>query len=75
MKVFVQIIDSKYDTYQGGMIDEPIAKGFEIKNAIEHFGSSNVNWVSESETDEFIHKIGKIKDTTKIVSVILKKNT
>ena len=70
MKVYVQVVDTTTGVYQTGMIDEPVRKGFEIKNAIEHFTSSNINWISKTESDEIISKTGKVEGTTKIVSII-----
>ena len=68
MKVFVQIIDLNSGISQYGMIEEPIQKGFEIANAIGHFGE-NINEVErENRTD--LHSFGRVKDTTKVVSVI-----
>ena len=42
MKVFVQIVDKQTGISQYGMIEESIQKGFEIANAIGHFGI-NIN--------------------------------
>lgn len=68
MKVFIQIVDVKTGVYQTGMIDEPIQKGFEIANAIGHFGINinNVDW----ETKTNLNSFGKITGTTKVVSII-----
>lgn len=44
MKVFVQIIDKQTGISQYGMIEESISKGFEIANALGHFGV-NINTV------------------------------
>lgn len=68
MKVFIQIVDVKTGVYQTGMIDEPIQKGFEIANAIGHFGINinNVDW----ETKTNLNSFGKIAGTTKVVSII-----
>ena len=68
MKVFVEIVDLNSGISQYGMIEEPIQKGFEIANAIGHFGV-NINEVEwENRTD--LHSFGRVKDTTKVVSVI-----
>lgn len=68
MKVFVQIIDKNNASYQTCMVEEPIQKGFEIANAIGHFGVNinNVEWLSNN--DEY--KFGKIKETTKVITVV-----
>lgn len=44
MKVFVQIIDKQTGISQYGMIEKSISKGFEIANALGHFGV-NINTV------------------------------
>ena len=68
MKIFVQIVDLNSGIYQTGMIDEPVQKGCEVANAIGHFGV-NINEVEwENRTD--LHSFGKIRNTTKVVSVI-----
>ena len=68
MKVFVEVIDKKTAGYQFGMIEESVQKGFDIANALGHFGIniSTVDWDVNNEC----HKYGKIRDTTKVVSVI-----
>ena len=70
MKVYIQVIDTITGVYQTGMIDEPVQKGYEIKNAIEHFTSSNINWISETEYNKIISKTGKVEGTTKVISII-----
>lgn len=64
MKVFVQIVDTRTAVYQTGMIDEPVAKGVEVDNALLHFGVryNEVIW----ENDNF----GKVEGTSKVVSII-----
>ena len=69
MKVFVQIVDLNSGISQNGMIEEPIQKGFEVANAIGHFGV-NINEV-EWENRSDLHSFGRVKDTTKVVSVII----
>ena len=72
-KVCVQIVDSKTGIYQTGMIEEPVSKGLEVQNAIGHFGVnlSGVEWINDTNVSpEVSCKSGKIKDTTKIVSII-----
>ena len=72
MKVFVGIIDTRTGIYQTGMIDEPIQKGFEIANAVGHFGI-NINEI-EWENRSDLHSFGKVRETMKVVSVITLKN-
>ena len=70
MKVFVQIVDESTGISQHGMIEEPTQKGFEILNAINHFikvGNSEVEW--EYSTPTF--KCGKVKDTSKNISIVI----
>lgn len=74
MKVYLQIVDAKTGIYQTGMIDEPVRKGYEIKNAIEHFGSSEIEWQPDSKIGDITIKSGRIKDTSKVVAVICLKD-
>lgn len=71
MRVYVQVIDSKTGVYQTGVIDEPVKEGFEVQNAISHFG---VNYGHVEWNKSFINNaqvmFGNIRDTSKIVSVI-----
>lgn len=67
-KIFVQIVDTKSGISQHGMIEEPIQKGFEVANAIGHFGV-NINEVDWENCSD-LHMFGKIKDTTKVLSII-----
>ena len=73
MKVFVGIVDRQTGISQYGMIDEPIQKGFEIANALGHFGVniSDVEWTISDITDNYKSKFGIVKETTKMVSVII----
>jgi len=70
MKVFVQIINTNTGVSQYGMIEEPVKKGFEIANAVKHFGVdlSNINWILESDENNF--KFGIVEDTSKTVSIL-----
>lgn len=70
MKVFVQIVDSKSGISQHGMIDEPVQKGFEVLNAVNHFikvSESDIDWEYYSST----FCCGRLKDTTKLISVLM----
>lgn len=73
MRVYVEIVDSRTGIYQMGMIDEPVIEGFEIQNALSHFGvdSPRVVWETYSESEEYSLRVGKVEDTTKIVTVII----
>lgn len=72
MKVYVQVVDVKTAIYQTGMIDEPVLDGFEIENALRHFGIfiSEVDWINQEYDSKYIFKNGKVKDTSKIVSIL-----
>lgn len=71
MKVYIQVIDTRSGISQNGMIEEPVKSGFEIANALEHFGVNinTVEWTFE-HSNSFIGKFGHVKDTTKVVSAI-----
>jgi hypothetical protein len=69
MKVFVQIVDTKSSISQTGMIEEPVQKGMEVLNAINHFikvNNSDIEW--EYNTPTF--GCGRVKETTKVISII-----
>ena len=70
MKIFVQVINVTNGIYQQGMIDEPVQKGFEVLNAINHFikaSESDIDWEYRSNT----FCCGRLKDTTKLISVLM----
>ena len=69
MKVYIQVVDTRSYIYQCGMIDEPV-QGFNncISNALIHFGI-NPNDI-ELEQNDNKHYYGKVKETTKVVSII-----
>ena len=71
MKVFVEVIDTHSGISQYGMIEESVQKGFEVANALEHFGVNinTVEWIYEYSKNNFRTKIGEVRDTTKIVNV------
>lgn len=73
MKVFVQIVDTKTGIYQSGMIDEPVKPGFEIANAIGHFGVNynSVDWIFTQDKQHPIIKYGEIRETSKVINVIM----
>ena len=68
MKIFIQVVNLTNGVYQTGMIDEPVQKSFEIANALGHFAVNinEVEWDNKSD----LHLFGKIKGTSKVVSVI-----
>ena len=71
MRVFVQVINTSNGISQNGMIEESVQKGFEVANALEHFGVNinTVEWIYEYSKNNFKTKIGEVRDTTKIVNV------
>ena len=73
MKIFIQVIDSRTGIYQTGMINEPVQKGFEIANALAHFGANinEIKWISEHIDENFKTKTGVIEGTTKIISIVI----
>jgi hypothetical protein len=74
MKIYVMIVDtSKNGISQNGMIEESVSKGFEIANALGHFGVNinTIEWIYEHSKNNFRTKTGEIKDTTKIVNIVV----
>ena len=73
MKVFVQIIDTKSGISQNGMIEESVQKGFEVANAIGHFGVNinNVDWLFQEDISTSKTKVGNIIGTTKLINVTI----
>lgn len=70
-KVFVQVVDIKTGSYQFEMIQEPVADGLEVLNALKHFGIYNIDWTSVDAREIWESKFGVVRDTTKVVSVII----
>lgn len=72
-KVFVQIVDFKTDCYQFEMIQEPVKEGFEIANALGHFGIgiNSIDWISDTCDTYYHFMFGIYKGTTKVVTVIV----
>lgn len=70
-KVYVQVVDTKNNICQHGKIEEPITEGFEVLNALKHFGVDAVNWISEETSFSVEVKFGEVVATTKVVSVII----
>lgn len=71
MKVCLLIVDIKTGIYQQGMLDEPVKEGFEIQNALKHFGASygEINWIF-SQNSPFQVKYGEITGTSKVVYIM-----
>ena len=74
MKVFVQIIDTSVCSFQHAVIEEPIEKGFEVKNAITHLvGQVSIEWKGHFHYDNLKNSpkvlFGYISNTNKIVNV------
>ena len=73
MKVYVMIVDtSKNGISQNGMIEESISKGFEIANALGHFGINinSVTWTHEEDWEHEIIKCGYVEGTSKVVNAV-----
>lgn len=76
MKVFVQVVDTLTGISQNGMIEEPVEKGFEIQNALKHFGISeqDVEWLYSEEgfSEDIDGDVfpGRIEGTHKLLSII-----
>lgn len=72
MKIYLQVIDTKTGIYQTGMIDEPTYPGFEMKNALAHFGvlDSEVQYLFKDEN--FFN--GIVPNTTKVFLGFINKN-
>lgn len=68
--IYVQVVDKTTGIYQCGKIEEPVQKGFEIQNAIGHFGikASEVEW-KHSEKESFAY--GEVIGTNKCLTVII----
>ena len=70
-KVFVQLVDTKTGGYQFEMIQEPVSSGFEVLNALKHFGIDNIDWTITDADRMWESKFGVVRGTTKVVSVII----
>ncbi len=69
-KVAVMIVDTKTGVSQFGVIEEPVQEGFEIENALRHFGVDRGHVIFESENNDKI-STGYVEETTKVVSVVV----
>ena len=72
MKIYVQVVDTNNGLYQTGMIDEPVARGSEIDNALRHFGVSepNVKWHNKSQLLNIGNSFGEVEGTSKVVTIV-----
>ena len=70
-KVFVQLVNVKTGNHQFEMIQEPVSNGFEVLNALKHFGIDCVEWTTSDVQELWESKFGVVKDTTKVVSIII----
>lgn len=67
-KVAVMIVDTKTGVSQFGVIEEPVQEGFEVENALKHFGVDRGHIIFDaSETC----RTGYVEETTKVVSVVV----
>ena len=69
-KVAVMIVDTKTGVSQFGVIEEPVENGYEVDNALRHFGVDRGHVVFESENNSKI-SIGYVEETTKVVNVVV----
>lgn len=69
-KVAVMIVDTKTGVSQFGVIEEPVQEGFEIENALRHFGVDRGHIIFESENNSKI-STGYVEETTKVVSIVV----
>ena len=69
MKVYVQIVDKSTGIYQTGGIEEPVASGKEIENALLHFGVSYGSVIWENPN------YGKVDGTSKELTILWQQQT
>ena len=76
-KVFVQIVDTMHGIHQNGMIEEPTKEGFEVANAVKHFGIvyGEISWeekvLEENLVNSFTIMRGRIDNAYKIINIIV----
>ena len=72
MKINVQVVDTKTGILQSGMIEESTKSGFEIQNALAHFGvlPSEIDWTFNKEYTNFFVRYGEVPNTTKVVNIV-----
>lgn len=77
MKVFIQIVDGRTGIYQTAGIEEPVMNEKHVDNALAYFGLrySDVEWLHSSDisldSKSATLKSGKIRDTTKVINLIV----
>ena len=71
-KVYVLIVDTRSGISQNGMIEEPIKEGFEIDNALRHFGITrgNIEWYNQTNDVNASIMSGVVSETTKVVNIV-----
>lgn len=69
-KVSVMIVDTKTGVSQFGVIEEPVKEGYEIDNALKHFGVERGHVIFEESLWENI-LYGFVEGTTKYVNIVV----
>ena len=69
-KVAVMIVDTRTGVSQFGVVEEPVEEGYEVDNALKHFGVDRGHVVFESEDNSKI-STGYVEETTKVISVVV----
>ena len=76
-KIFVQIVDTMHGIHQSGMIEEPVKEGFEVANAVKHFGIvyGEISWeekvLENNLANSFTIMRGRVDNAYKIINVIV----
>ena len=76
MKVFVQIVNTKTNISQYGMIEEAVVKEWEIQNALKHFGVlyEEVIWRTIDIVKDVANSpkclTGYVKGSDKLINII-----
>lgn len=69
-KVAVMIVDTRTGVSQFGVVEEPVEEGYEVDNALKHFGVDRGHVVFESDESGKM-STGYVEETTKVVSVVV----
>lgn len=69
-KVAVMIVDTRTGVSQFGVVEEPVKEGFEVENALKHFGVDRGHVVFSSNEDGGLLN-GYVEETTKVVSIVV----
>ena len=69
-KVAVMIVDTRTGVSQFGVVEEPVEEGYEVDNALKHFGVDRGHVIFESENNGKI-STGYVEETSKVVSVVV----